>query len=114
MDETSATLERRWNPRVIEVATSTMDVESVKLGIPDLVKIDVEGAELEVLRGGQRMLRDHRPILLLECTRRQDEVRQILGQWATRFETHGPPPSRSPARVCRSWRLPSTLAYTDW
>jgi len=30
------------------------------------VKIDVEGAELRVLRGGQRLFAERRPILLLE------------------------------------------------
>jgi FkbM family methyltransferase len=33
---------------------------------PDVIKIDVEGAELDVLQGGQRMLRNHTPELLLE------------------------------------------------
>jgi FkbM family methyltransferase len=33
---------------------------------PRVIKVDVEGAELEVLRGGIRMLRDIRPMLILE------------------------------------------------
>lgn len=33
---------------------------------PDLVKIDVEGAELAVLKGMSRTIRDHRPIILFE------------------------------------------------
>jgi len=70
--------EPQWNSRVIEVDASTMDAESAKLGMPDLVKIDVEGAELAALRGGYRTLRDHKPILLLECTHKQDEVRRLL------------------------------------
>ena len=82
----------RSNPRIIEVATSTMDVESAKLGMPDIVKIDVEGSELDVLLGGERTLRAHRPILLVECTRRQDEVRQILEDVG--YEVRDP---RSPA-----------------
>ena len=39
--------------RIIEVVASTIDAESARLGLPDLIKIDVEGAELAVLRGGQ-------------------------------------------------------------
>ena len=33
---------------------------------PDTVKIDVEGSELAVLRGAQKLLREHRPRLLIE------------------------------------------------
>jgi len=33
---------------------------------PDLIKIDIEGAELELLRGGQEFLRAVRPVLILE------------------------------------------------
>lgn len=34
--------------------------------LPDLVKIDVEGAEADVLRGAKKLLEQHRPILFLE------------------------------------------------
>lgn len=34
----------------------------------DLIKIDVEGAELEVLRGARRILKESQPYLILECT----------------------------------------------
>jgi FkbM family methyltransferase len=50
------------------VRTITLDELSL-LGIKDipaLVKLDVEGAECLVLSGAQRMLREHRPILLIE------------------------------------------------
>ncbi len=33
---------------------------------PDLIKVDVEGAEVAVLRGAQRILHDHRPTVILE------------------------------------------------
>lgn len=33
----------------------------------DVVKIDVEGAELRVLRGGAQLLRRFRPVLIVEC-----------------------------------------------
>ncbi len=36
-----------------------------------LIKCDVEGHELEVFRGGERLLRAQRPLLLFECEERQ-------------------------------------------
>jgi len=35
-------------------------------GIPNVVYVDVEGQELEVLRGGERVLRQHQPSLFVE------------------------------------------------
>jgi FkbM family methyltransferase len=48
------------------VTTVTLDDVARRLGTaPDLVKIDVEGAELAVLRGAMEILRTKRPTLLL-------------------------------------------------
>jgi FkbM family methyltransferase len=40
----------------------------------DLVKIDVEGFELEVLRGAERTLAVHRPVLMVEIQRNEAEL----------------------------------------
>ena len=40
------------------------------------IKCDVEGHELEVLQGGQRLLREDRPVLLVECVDSRPEVGQ--------------------------------------
>ena len=40
------------------------------------IKCDVEGHELEVLQGGQRVLREDRPVLLVECVDSRPEVGQ--------------------------------------
>ncbi len=54
-------------PRGVEVETVSLDHFIAEGGAPPLiVKIDVEGAERRVLRGGQRLFAEHRPILLLE------------------------------------------------
>ena len=34
--------------------------------VPDVIKIDVQGAELEALKGAERLLREHHPVLFLE------------------------------------------------
>lgn len=54
-------------PRGIEVDTVNLDhLIAQELAPPLIIKIDVEGAELRVLRGGRRLLTERRPILLLE------------------------------------------------
>jgi FkbM family methyltransferase len=55
----------RGRPERITVEVSTLDAELGEL-IPRVVKIDVEGAELDVLRGGLSMLCDARPIVVFE------------------------------------------------
>jgi FkbM family methyltransferase len=37
----------------------------------DVIKVDVEGSELEVLLGGEEMLQRHKPVLLVEADRGQ-------------------------------------------
>ena len=45
---------------------STLDHELAHHPAPDLVKVDVEGFELEVLQGAEQLLAQHRPTLMLE------------------------------------------------
>jgi FkbM family methyltransferase len=51
----------------IEVQTFQLDemIEAGRIAPPDILKIDVEGAEFGVLQGAQRMLTRSRPIILL-------------------------------------------------
>jgi hypothetical protein len=56
-------------PQGIEVETVNLDhLIAEGWARPLVIKIDVEGAELRVLRGGQRLFAEHRPILLLEIS----------------------------------------------
>ncbi|RYZ20264.1 MAG: FkbM family methyltransferase [Chitinophagaceae bacterium] len=53
------------------IETTTLDAYCAQQGLqPDLLKIDVEGHELEVLRGGTETLRHQRPSVLIEIERR--------------------------------------------
>ena len=62
-----------------------------------LLKCDVEGHELEVFRGGEQLLRHHKPLLLFECEARHrqdgrlDEVFRFLTELGYRgeFFRHG-------------------------
>lgn len=45
---------------------AVMTLDSVRDIVPTIIKIDVEGAELEVLRGGYQLLERHHPDLVLE------------------------------------------------
>lgn len=42
-------------------------ISSGAVQIPQLIKIDVEGAELQVLRGARNLLAEHRPLLFIEA-----------------------------------------------
>ncbi|MDQ4142755.1 MAG: FkbM family methyltransferase [Actinomycetota bacterium] len=49
-----------------EVEVMTVDDAAARFGAPRLMKIDVEGAELDVLRGAEDVLRSARPVVLVE------------------------------------------------
>lgn len=63
----------------ITCPTSTLDLFCGKNNlIPQLIKCDVEGAELMVLQGGKETIATHTPILLIE----------LLRKWAKKFGYH--------------------------
>lgn len=49
------------------VTPTTIDILAHEFRLPTLIKIDVEGLELEVLRGATTTLREHRPTLVVEA-----------------------------------------------
>jgi FkbM family methyltransferase len=57
--------DERGDPEYITVTVSTLDVE-VGDRVPGVVKIDVEGAELDVFEGGRPMLAAARPMVIFE------------------------------------------------
>jgi FkbM family methyltransferase len=65
---------------IIRVDFRTLDELAGMLGPPDLIKVDAEGAEAEILRGGSTLLGTRQPTLILELHDRAwlDEVRALL------------------------------------
>lgn len=64
------------------VMTTTLDWLGERLPLPDVLKIDIEGAELEALRGAAKLLQGKRPILLLEVREvNADEIGRLLSEY---------------------------------
>lgn len=92
-------LERGVTSRVVQsggdvaVKSITVDaiVEALRLERVGFLKVDVEGHELEVLRGAQNTLRRHRPALLVELWLKnageEEELLQRLGYRLARVLT---------------------------
>jgi FkbM family methyltransferase len=81
----------------VEVEVTSLDREVETLGlVPDLIKIDVEGYELEVIRGARRLLETRKPPICLELHLGILETRGIsprqvvepLQECGYRFRTH--------------------------
>jgi FkbM family methyltransferase len=53
-------------PKTITVATTTLDREITEYPVPDVVKIDIEGAEIDALRGAHVLIDNNKPIFLVE------------------------------------------------
>lgn len=72
----------RAGATVIEVQTQTVDqlIEQQGLTAPNVVKIDVEGAEVDVLRGMAQTLRQRRPIIILDTHGEHMACAKILAE----------------------------------
>jgi FkbM family methyltransferase len=71
----------------ITVPCSTLDEMAQSLASPDLIKIDVEGAEVSVLRGGSEFLQRARPPLIVEFS---DEITFAEARSLLPFYTFSP------------------------
>jgi FkbM family methyltransferase len=61
----------RFGPGLIEVEAVTLDTFAENHRLPTVIKIDVEGAEVEVLTGAQQLVSQTRPILIVEVHHQQ-------------------------------------------
>jgi len=61
------------------VLTVSLDWLAQRIPLPDVLKIDVEGAELNVFRGASQVLREKRPTLIFEMDESHwQEISQML------------------------------------
>jgi FkbM family methyltransferase len=67
--------------RTIRITTLDQDAADAALPPPQLIKIDIEGFELQALRGGAQLLRAHRPDLYLEMhgETRAEKLEKVQG-----------------------------------
>ena len=84
-----------YPPVKTEVAATTLDAAMMRLqAVPTFIKIDVEGAELKVIRGAATTLARHKPMLVMEylAPNRENTAHQqaaaLLQQWG--YVSHAP------------------------
>jgi FkbM family methyltransferase len=68
--------------RQIQVPVSTIDLQMESVPAPDLVKMDIEGAEVAALRGASKLLARRRPTIICELHGTNQAVCDLL-------ESHG-------------------------
>lgn len=96
----------------VSVVSLTLDWLLERSRAPDVLKIDVEGAEVGVLRGAERLLATARPVLLLEANAdSRAEVTAILLRHGYRFYDWDAP--AGPQRVEVESTCFNTLAIPD-
>ena len=66
----------RSAPSTIRVEAVSVDEYVRKSAAPDFIKCDVEGAEVQVFRGAEKLLKENRPMIL--CEMHSEENRQTL------------------------------------
>lgn len=66
----------------VEVPAYTLDTLAEKHGYPEFLKIDTEGHEIEVLKGGQKLLAFH-PVVMVEVHKKENEgpCRELLSMY---------------------------------
>ncbi|HXM22036.1 MAG TPA: FkbM family methyltransferase [Terriglobales bacterium] len=78
---------------IISVPAVTLD-DFIAAGgpVPQLVKIDVEGGEYEVLRGGTNLFASQRPLIIAEVHHQQ--AAELIGVWLGQYQ------------YCAQWNIP--------
>jgi FkbM family methyltransferase len=84
-------------------SSSTIEVVSLDEALPSLdgrvslVKIDVEGMEVRVLRGAQRLLTEHRPVVIVEVNSEAWSLDELRDAFPFDVDVRAVPPTKSRA-----------------
>jgi FkbM family methyltransferase len=81
IEEGGAFIEEMYGVRRRRTTVQTTTIDAEVAGgepPPGLIKMDVEGHELKVLRGGERTLREHGPMIFMEVSKNEDAVTELL------------------------------------
>jgi len=72
---------------------STITIDSLQMGACHLMKVDVEGMELRVLKGAEQTIRKHQPVLYVENDRkeRSDDLIRFIDSLEYEMYRHNPP-----------------------
>jgi hypothetical protein len=83
------------------VQTITLDWLLARSPVPDILKIDVEGAEYEVLKGAHQLLSQVRPLILCEVSSENaDQIGKLLRSYGYElFDLDRDNNSRRPLRM---------------
>lgn len=83
----SVFVERHFNesPETLDVPVTTLNEEAAIRASPDIIKIDVEGYELDVLSGARDLLNASLPIILFETSRDSEAIKELLSGLGYRF-----------------------------
>ena len=86
VDQTFNAVHYGTTSRLIEIDTISLD-EFLRTGHhpPAIVKIDVEGAELRVLKGAVMLIGEHRPVLFIEILSHRKEIFDFLRRFCYSF-----------------------------
>jgi FkbM family methyltransferase len=86
----------------VEVTTIDRLVNEGTVPAPDIIKMDIEGAEIEVLNGAEETLSQRHPVLLIESHGRWSELEPLLTALQYRYrvvEENGDLSSSEPIHV---------------
>ncbi len=101
------------------VSLTTLDLIHMPAEHLDFIKIDTEGAEVEILRGGSKTLSQFHPYLIIECHSRQnvEKVFEILNCYGYELKTvyHPHYALESPSRTSHLWLIAKggSSAFSD-